>query len=92
MKIDRSFVSDIATDSDDAAIADAIIALANSMSLSEIAEGVETEQHLECLMAKGCREIQGYWVARPAPPQDLNLLLRASAASGIHGTRSFIRA
>jgi diguanylate cyclase (GGDEF)-like protein/PAS domain S-box-containing protein len=65
LKIDRTFISDLMTDSDDGSIALAIISLARSLKLKVIAEGVETRAQLEFLKAHGCDEMQGYYFARP---------------------------
>ena len=67
LKIDRSFISELTGDSDDAAIVDAIIKLAHSLRLSVVAEGVETVGQLQQLQALGCDEAQGYLFARPQP-------------------------
>ena|GEM_PF-524209 len=67
VKIDRSFISDLHTDPRDAAITNAIIAMAGSLGLRVLAEGVETEEHRDRLIVAGCNEIQGYWLGRPLP-------------------------
>ena len=77
VKIDQSFVRDITTDPDDAAIACSIIALAHSLKLSVIAEGVETEGQLEFLTTNKCDQMQGYYFSRPLPVTELDALLSA---------------
>jgi len=77
IKIDRSFVREISTDSDDAAIATAIISMAHSLRLKIIAEGVETEEQLEFLCKQRCDEIQGYLFSPPLPPGEISKLLKA---------------
>jgi EAL domain-containing protein (putative c-di-GMP-specific phosphodiesterase class I) len=69
LKIDRSFIKEIAVQPDDAAITTAIIAMGHALGLRVIAEGVETEGHLTLLQKQGCDEIQGYLVGRPVPPE-----------------------
>ena len=65
LKIDQGFVRDILVDPNDAAIAKTVVALANSMNLSVIAEGVETQAQRDMLAALGCRNYQGYFFGRP---------------------------
>ncbi|TVP87684.1 MAG: EAL domain-containing protein [Pseudomonadaceae bacterium] len=67
LKIDQRFVRDLLTNSNDQAIAEAIITLAKAMQLDVIAEGVETEAQREKLLQLGCRHYQGYLFGRPAP-------------------------
>lgn len=71
IKIDRSFISDIANSEDDASIVNAIIGLCKNFNLRVIAEGVETNEQLEYLKKQGCDSIQGYLYSRPLDPVDL---------------------
>lgn len=87
LKVDRSFVKDIPDDADDAAIASAIIAMAHSLRLGVIAEGVETEEQLAFLRDKGCEVVQGYFYSKPLPADEFIRWLgdytrKAQAASG----------
>jgi diguanylate cyclase (GGDEF)-like protein len=71
IKIDRSFIQDVTKNREDATIVKAIIAMAQSLQLKVIAEGVETEEQLEFLRAQGCNEMQGYLLSRPVPPKEV---------------------
>ncbi len=75
LKIDRSFVRGIADDPKAAAIATSIVALARSLQLAVIAEGVETEPQLACLRRHRCDQIQGYYFSRPVPAEQFDQLL-----------------
>ncbi len=67
LKIDQSFVRDVLVDAQDASIIKAIVALGDSLGLAVIAEGVETAEHRDALLALGCTTFQGYFFGRPAP-------------------------
>ena len=76
LKIDQSFVHDIGSDPDDAAIVQAIIAMAHSLGIKVIAEGVETAEQLAFLRRHRCDGMQGYYFSRPLPPEQFIKLLR----------------
>ena len=75
LKIDQSFVRDLVTDSSDKAIVRTIIAMASSLSLDVIAEGVETEEQRMRLLNKGCNNYQGYLFSKPIPIEQFEALL-----------------
>ncbi|MBK7005888.1 MAG: EAL domain-containing protein [Burkholderiales bacterium] len=80
LKIDQSFVRDVLTDANDAAIAKTIITLAQSLGLGVIAEGVETLAQREFLADSGCRAYQGYYISRPLPIAAFAQFVRAQGA------------
>jgi diguanylate cyclase (GGDEF)-like protein len=77
LKIDRSFVSDITSSPDDAAICNAIIALAHNMHVTVIAEGVETEAQMQYLRRRLCDEMQGFYFSKAVSPEAFAQLLSA---------------
>jgi diguanylate cyclase (GGDEF)-like protein/PAS domain S-box-containing protein len=81
VKIDRSFVRNVLTDSHDAAVASAIIAMADALQLECVAEGVETEGQAEFLLSRGCRIFQGFLFSPPVSAEDFAQLLRTQPAS-----------
>lgn len=75
LKVDQSFIHDVIENADDAAITSAIIAMAHSLKLNVIAEGVETQQQLAFLRKHDCDCVQGYLLSRPLPADELTKLL-----------------
>lgn len=75
LKIDRSFVNEITHDQNNAAIVEAILAMAHKLKLNVVAEGVETQEQFDCLKVMGANEMQGYFFSRPIPAADYTKLL-----------------
>ena len=82
IKVDRSFVRDIVNDPDDAAIVDAIVAMAHALKLNVIAEGIETRDQLEFLRQRKCQQAQGYYFARPLDPQQFEAFVTSGMPVG----------
>jgi EAL domain-containing protein (putative c-di-GMP-specific phosphodiesterase class I) len=80
LKIDRSFIRELAESAEDAAIVRAIIQLGHTLELEVIAEGVETDAQLQFLKENGCDQVQGYLISHPVAPQRFLELLGRGAA------------
>ena len=76
IKIDRSFVRDLPDDTEDRAIAQAIISMGKALGMTIVAEGVETPEQEQFLRSHGCDEMQGFLISKPVPPEQLAGLLR----------------
>jgi EAL domain-containing protein (putative c-di-GMP-specific phosphodiesterase class I) len=83
IKIDRTFVRDIPQNADDTALTAAIIAMAHSLRLAVVAEGVETHEQLRFLAEHGCHEFQGFLFSKPQPAEQIAALLRENAADAV---------
>ncbi len=83
LKIDKSFVDDLTKNTNDAAITNAIIALAHGLNLTVVAEGVETEEQRNLLRIQECELMQGYLFSRPVSAKDATKLLRKSKSSRV---------
>ena len=78
IKIDRSFIAKLTGDSDAAAIVDAVIGLGRSLGMATTAEGVETSDQAVFLSGKGCKEVQGFYYARPMPAAEMATIVAAT--------------
>ncbi|KFN41484.1 putative bifunctional diguanylate cyclase/phosphodiesterase [Arenimonas metalli] len=76
VKIDRSFVADVLRDPDDLALTSAIIAMAHSLGITVVAEGIEAEGQYEVLRERGCDQGQGFWLGRPMPASEMQRRFR----------------
>ncbi|MDB5761988.1 MAG: hypothetical protein JWQ21_983 [Herminiimonas sp.] len=87
LKIDKSFIREVVQNSDDSAIVTATIAMAHSMNLKVVAEGVTTFDQMRFLESCGCDEIQGYLLCQPLPESDAESFLKTSQSRGIYFSR-----
>ena len=71
LKIDRSFVQDIVSSTNNAVIVDTILAMASHLDLEIIAEGVENQAQIDHLLKSGCKGFQGYWFSQPLTPEEV---------------------
>ncbi|MAR72933.1 MULTISPECIES: GGDEF domain-containing phosphodiesterase [unclassified Halomonas] len=90
LKLDRAFIKALPGDSADAAIVNAVTAMARGLSLEILAEGVETAEQRDYLRQAGCDEVQGYFYARPMPAHELEALWRESATRQEANTRQAV--
>ncbi|QDT07204.1 Cyclic di-GMP phosphodiesterase Gmr [Rubripirellula lacrimiformis] len=90
LKIDRAFIRDF-PDADDGMIATSIIALAKSLGLKVLAEGVETKDQLEFLQHHDCGEYQGYYFSRPVPPEEAAALFTIANHAGLPQPQAFAK-
>jgi diguanylate cyclase (GGDEF)-like protein len=84
LKIDKAFIDDIPTDLDNVAIVRAVIALAERLGITVVAEGVETREQLDFLRNEGCNLVQGYYFQRPVRANDLTALLKSKEPFSLH--------
>jgi len=82
LKIDQLFIRNITTDVNDASISEAIIAMAHSLRMDVIAEGVETKEQMEFLAGRDCFEMQGYYFCRPVPAEKIWHMLENGTITG----------
>jgi diguanylate cyclase (GGDEF)-like protein len=86
LKIDRSFVQDIPGSPEDEALIHAIVAMAQGLGVKVVAEGVETQQQKDFLVAAGCTIVQGYYFSQPVPAQEMETLLLHNQTGEMHGS------
>jgi EAL domain-containing protein (putative c-di-GMP-specific phosphodiesterase class I) len=86
LKIDRSFIDQVTTDVGDATITRAVIGMAHNLGLNVIAEGVETLEQLDFLVANACDEAQGQYFSMPVPPSEILRFLRSGRRLGARAT------
>ena len=82
LKIDKSFITDLAIDRDDQAITNAIVAMAHILKLKVVAEGVETKGQESLLESQDCDEMQGFLFSKPVPADEFEKLLMSVAGKG----------
>jgi len=92
LKIDISFIADLESDPQDAAITEAIIGLARGLGLRVVAEGVGTREQLEFLDAHGCDCFQGFWISKPLPADAFYDFVRLKSVGRASAARSIERA
>jgi EAL domain-containing protein (putative c-di-GMP-specific phosphodiesterase class I) len=80
LKIDKSFIDDIPADADATAIVNAVLAMAHTLGLKVVAEGVETRSQLAAVTRGGCDQVQGYLFSKPLPPEAFATLMQRQAA------------
>jgi diguanylate cyclase (GGDEF)-like protein/PAS domain S-box-containing protein len=85
LKIDRSFIRDLEVNQNSKALVDAIIAMAHSLDLDIVAEGIENEKQLNFLRRRGVEIIQGYFFSPPVPAEEFRALLQGSPVNGLGG-------
>jgi EAL domain-containing protein (putative c-di-GMP-specific phosphodiesterase class I) len=89
LKIDRSFIKDIDTNSDDREITKAIIAMGQNLNLKVLAEGAETLEQVQILRDSGCDYIQGYYYSRPLPASEIQPFLENREMRPVQSVKSF---
>jgi EAL domain-containing protein (putative c-di-GMP-specific phosphodiesterase class I) len=85
LKIDRAFIRDVDTDRDSASMVSAMIALAQNLGMTALAEGIETKDEWDWLVDRGCALGQGYYFSRPIPAAEILALHRRASLSVVEG-------